>query len=240
MHKITYASISKTGKRPKNEDSFNVINTPDANRWMGIIADGMGGHTKGDIASKVVVDAISRYWEKNSQLTDSEEKVKKARIKASVAIDEAAIQNGFAQMGTTMVMASIENDNVTIAHIGDSRCYLIRPGHYDYDDINSTEKDHVVYQTQDHVRKDCGWEVISRSFFSFKPEKAVPEIAQFDLQPGDRIFLCTDGVYKCIAPQILKERLLEDKTPEQILETIDSLCEKNSDDNYTAIMVRID
>lgn len=138
-----------------------------------------------------------------------------------------------------MVMASVEDDKVTIAHIGDSRCYLIRPGHYDYD-INNTDKDHVVYQTQDHVRKDCGLEVISRSFFSFKLEKAIPEIAQFDTLPGDRIFLCTDGVYKCIASQILKDHLLEDKTPEQILEVVDTLCEQSSDDNYTAIMVRID
>lgn len=240
MHKITYASISKTGKRQKNEDSFKIIDAPNANRWMGIIADGMGGHTKGNVASKVVVDAISKYWERNGQLPDSEEKVKKARVKASVAIDNAAIENGFAQMGTTMVMASIEGEKVTIAHIGDSRCYLIRRGHYDYDDINNTEKDHVVYQTKDHVRKDCGWEMISRSFFSFKPEKAIPEIAQFDLQPGDRIFLCSDGVYKCIVPQVLKDHLFENKTPEQILETIDSLCEQSSDDNYTAIMVRID
>lgn len=238
--KISYATISKTGKRPKNEDSFKVIDASDSNRWMGIIADGMGGHTKGDVASKVVVDAFTKYWEKNSQFPDSEEKVKKARIKASVAIDDAAIQNGFAQMGTTMVMASIEGDKVTIAHIGDSRCYLFRPGYYDYDDINNTEKDYVVYQTKDHIRKDCGWEMISRSFFSFKPENAIPEIAQFDLQPRDRIFLCSDGVYKCIAPQILKGHLLEDKTPEQVLDAITSLCEQDSDDNYTAIMVRID
>lgn len=61
MHKITYALISKTGKRPRNEDSFKIIDTSDANRWMGIIADGMGGHSKGDRASKVVVDAISKY-----------------------------------------------------------------------------------------------------------------------------------------------------------------------------------
>lgn len=240
MHKITYATISKTGKRPKNEDSFKVIDASDSNRWMGIIADGMGGHTKGDVASKVVVDAITKYWEKNNQLPDSEEKVKKARIKASVAIDDAAISNGFAQMGTTMVMASIEGDKVTIAHIGDSRCYLLRHGYYDYDDINNTEKDHVVYQTKDHIRIDCGWEMISRSFFSFKPENAVPDIVQFELQPGDRIFLCSDGVYKCISPQVLKKHLLDDKAPEEILGIIDSICEHSSDDNYTAIVVRID
>lgn len=47
MHKITYASISKTGKRPRNEDSFKIIDTSDANRWMEIIADGMRGAFEG-------------------------------------------------------------------------------------------------------------------------------------------------------------------------------------------------
>lgn len=54
-------------------------------------------------------------------------------------------------------MTNIEDDRSTIAHIGDSRCYLIRSGHYDYDDINNTAKNHVVYQTKDYVHKDCRW-----------------------------------------------------------------------------------
>ena len=50
-------------------------------------------------------------------------------------------------MGTTMVMASIQGNKITIAHIGDSRCYLLRPGYYDYEGITNTDKDNVVYQT---------------------------------------------------------------------------------------------
>lgn len=238
--KISYATISKTGRRPRNEDAFNVIDMPEANLWMGIISDGMGGHDHGDIASRSVVSAISKYWERSSDLPDSEDKVRRARVKASVAIDDAAIQNRFAQMGATMVMASIEGNKVTIAHIGDSRCYLIRPGHYDYEDITNADKDHVLYQTTDHIRIDCGWELVSRCFFSFKPEKAVPDVVQFELQPEDRIFLCSDGVYKCIPAQILKEHLIEDTTPEKFIEFISSICEKKADDNYTAIMVKLD
>lgn len=238
MHKITYASISKTGKRPRNEDSFKIIDTPDDNRWMGIIADGMGGHTKGDLASKVVVEAISKFWEKNSQLSDSEEKVKKARIKASVAIDEAAIQNGFAQMGTTMVMASIENNKVTIAHIGDSRCYIIRPGHYDYDDINNTEKDHVVYITKDHHRPNC--DILSRCFFSYKPEAAIPDVVQFKVEPNDRILVCSDGLYNSVWPHIIKDRMMDDTSPEVILDSFAFLCEKYGNDNYTGVMAIVE
>ena len=71
-------------------------------------------------------------------------------------------------------------------------------------------------------------------------EVAVPDIAQFEIQPGDRIFLCSDGLYKCIPPYILKKRLMDDKTPEEILDVFDFLCGRSGDDNYTAIMVRID
>lgn len=236
--KISYATISKTGRRANNEDAFKVIDMPEKERWMGIVCDGMGGHAMGEVASETVVKTISDYWEKFSNMYDREEKVIKACKQASTALDRVSFKH-HSQMGTTMVMVSIEGNKVTIAHIGDSRCYLIRPGYYDYEDINNTEKDHVLYQTKDHVKTNYGWETVAKCFFSFRPEVAVPDIVQFELQPGDRIFLCSDGLYKCIAPNILKEILMEDKSPEQIVEAFDSLCEQNGNDNYTVIMVRI-
>lgn len=245
--KFSYATISKTGRRSNNEDAFNVIDMPEKGRWMGIVCDGMGGHAKGEVASETVVTAISEYWEKFSDMYDREEKVVKACQKASAIFDRRSSQL-HAQMGTTMVMASIEGNmdstssptKVTIAHVGDSRCYLIRPGHYDYEDINNTDKDHVLYQTKDHVNTYFGWETVAKCFFSYSPEVADPDIVQFEILPGDRIFLCSDGLYKCIAPNILKERLMEDKAPEEILGGLDLLCERNANDNYTAIMIRID
>lgn len=237
--KVNYATISKAGRRSYNEDCFNIIDSPEKDRWMGIVCDGMGGHAMGDVASKTVVKAISDYWEKFSNMYDREEKVVKACKKATVAVDLMSSKL-HAQMGTTMVMVSIEGNIATIAHIGDSRCYLLRQGHYDYDDINNTDKDHVVYQTKDHVRLDFGWEVVEKCFFSYRPEVAIPDILQFEVQTGDRIFLCSDGVYKCIAPIVLKEILLEDKTTGEILEMIDSICERNGDDNYTAIMAIVE
>lgn len=237
--KVNYATISKAGRRSYNEDCFNIIDSPEKDRWMGIVCDGMGGHAMGDVASKTVVKAISDYWEKFSNMYDREEKVVKACKKATVAVDLLSSKL-YAQMGTTMVMVSIEGNIATIAHIGDSRCYLLRQGHYDYDDINNTDKDHVVYQTKDHVRLDFGWEVVEKCFFSYRPEVAVPDILQLEVQTGDRIFLCSDGVYKCIAPNVLKEMLLENKTTGEILEMIDSICERNGDDNYTAIMAIVE
>ena len=76
--------------------------------------------------------------------------------------------------------------------------------------------------------------------FSFKPEAAVPEIKQIKLRPGDRILLCSDGIYKSMPPEILKARMMDNKSPEQILDVFDFLCEKNGDDNYTAILAIVE
>ena len=131
------------------------------------------------------------------------------------------------EMGTTMVMASAEGNIVTIAHCGDSRCYLLRAGA-------------VVYQTQDHADPNWDSEVVTICFFSMNPEVAVPEVARFEVQPGDRIFLCSDGVYKAMAPQIITARLQDDKPLDEVVDVIKFMCEKFSTDNYTGILAVVE
>lgn len=116
---------------------------------------------------------------------------------------------------------------MTVAHCGDSRCYLLHGGD-------------VVYQTKDHIGLSFGWEVVSKCFFSYRSEIVQPDIKQFELQPGDRIFLCSDGVHKATALEILTARLVYDKPLEDVVDVIKFLCEKNSDDNYTGIFVQTD
>lgn len=222
---IKFATISKTGNRRNNEDCFDVIDMPEQNRWMGIVCDGMGGHAHGEIASETVCTVISDYWKEHVATPDCASKVKAVCKKASHAIDRKTKELHYVQMGTTMVMASVENDGVTIAHIGDSRCYLLRPG------------EGVIYQTQDHVRLDFGWEVVAKCFFSYHSEVAIPDVMQFHLQVGDRILLCSDGIYKSIAPEVLLPKMMEAKPLEEILADFDLLCEKQGDDNYTAVLM---
>lgn len=110
--KTKYATISKTGRRSNNEDTFRVVDMPQQDRFMGIVCDGMGGHYCGEVASETVCNAITEYWEKYAATVDCTTKVGLACKKASVAIDSKSDQLGHAQIGTTMVMASIEKDNV--------------------------------------------------------------------------------------------------------------------------------
>lgn len=236
--KIEYATISKQGRRSNNEDAFRVLDQQAEAWWMGVVCDGMGGHAMGEVASEAVVKSICSYWETHTCRKDSEAKVQSAVLQANDAIRKKSEQFR-CQMGTTMVMASIVDDMITIVHIGDSRCYLLRKNHFDYEDINNTAKDHVVYQTIDHVDNSYGGERVARCFFTDHPEVAVPEVAQFELQPDDRILICSDGVYKSIYPHILKDRMLDDKSAAEIVDVVDSLCEKNGDDNYTAIVAKV-
>lgn len=86
--KIKYATISKTGRRHNNEDAFNVIDMSDNNRFMGIVCDGMGGHSFGETASETVCNTISDFWKKHIGTPDCDSKVKLACKKASCAIDK--------------------------------------------------------------------------------------------------------------------------------------------------------
>lgn len=225
--KIHYATISETGKRRNNEDAFRIVNSENSNHWLAVVCDGMGGHAMGEVASETVSDTIVDYWKKHTDEPDNEKMVKKACAHAMRALDKKANSLNHCQMGTTMVMASIDGDTVTIVHVGDSRCYLQRLD------------EGLLYQTKDHVRLDYGWEVIDRCFFSYHHEADVPDIAQFKLKVGDRILLCSDGLYKSMAPDILLARMMDEKPLADILDIYDFMCEKQGDDNYTAVLIEV-
>lgn len=222
--KYMYTIFSETGKRIANQDICRVVEMPEENRCLLVVCDGMGGHAMGDAAAETVCNAVCNFWEDNPGRSDCEEKVLTAFAHASEALYYRSRMVRPIEMGTTLVMASVENNTVTIAHCGDSRCYLLRNGE-------------VVHQTTDHSRP--GTEIVTRCFFSMDPEVAIPDITRIEVEKGDRIFLCTDGVYKAMAPQILAARLQDDKTLEDVVDVIKFMCEKLSTDNYSGILYEV-
>lgn len=223
MGKIKYAAFSECGIRRDNEDYCKVVEDSKNNRYLFVVCDGMGGHAMGEVASQVVGSAICEYWEQAS-FEEGVEPVLQTSFKlASDALDAKANVLHKVEMGTTLVLAAIDSNQLYIAHSGDSRAYLLQNGE-------------VAYQTKDHVEHSVWGDFINRSFFSYQREKADVEIHQFELNPGDRILLCSDGVCQFIAPDILIRRSMDDKSPEDIIDVILFLCEKFSKDNYTAIL----
>lgn len=226
MGQIRYTSFSECGVRRDNEDYCKVVANPDKERYLFVVCDGMGGHAMGEVASQVICTTICDYWNSVPIDSDTETILKEAFHRASEALDAKANVLNHVEMGTTMVLAAIVGNQLTIAHCGDSRCYFLRPN------VG------VVYQTKDHVNHSVWGDFIDCSFFSYQRDKADVEIRHFELQQGDRIFLCTDGVSSYVNPDILRDRLMDNKEPEEIVDIVKYLCEKSdTPDNYSGILV---
>ena len=225
MTKMRYIQFSEKGPRMNNEDYCNIVEIADE-RTLFVVCDGMGGHSCGEVASKTVCDAFSDYWREHPNTIDSVQKIEDAAKVASVAIDE---NSGHYEMGTTLVMVSIEGKTAHVAHAGDSRCYII--------DI----KGNVKYRTIDHIESSSiSLPYINRAFFTRHPEIAVPEMRVVELQPLDRILLCTDGLYNAIDDETLLHTLQCAKDVEQVREKYRAICQENASDNYTAIIIEIE
>ena len=158
-------------------------------------------------------------------MIDSVQKIENAAREASWAVDG---KSGHYQMGTTLVMASIEGETAYIAHAGDSRCYVI--------DI----KGNVKYRTIDHIESSSiSLSYINRAFFTGHQEEAVPEIKVVELQPLDRILLCTDGLYNAVDDETLLHTLQCARDVEQVADKYRAICQEKASDNYTAIIIEM-
>lgn len=221
---MRYIQFSEIGPRQNNEDCCGIVEVTDK-RTLFIVCDGMGGHFGGEIASRTVCEAFIAYWQEHDE-SDSCQKVIRASKDASTALDK---NSGTSAMGTTLVMASLEGNHATIAHAGDSRCYVI--------DI----KGNVKYRTIDHVDSNpFGSSEITRAFFTGHPESAIPDVKTIQLEPLDRILLCTDGLYNAINDEALLHTLQCAKDVEQVAEKYMNICSGKATDNYSGIIIEID
>ena len=217
---MKHIQFSEKGPRVNNEDCCGAVAIP-GKRTLFVVCDGMGGHAHGEIASRVVCDTFTAYWQSHVNEADTAEKVGAAAKVASQQIDE---KSGSSEMGTTMVLVSIEDYRALVAHAGDSRCYVI--------DI----KGNVKYRTIDHVERG----LITNAFFTGNAQSIQTEVKTVTLEPLDRILLCTDGLYNTIDDETLLHTLQCAKDVEQVAEKYITLCQNKASDNYTAIIIEIE
>jgi protein phosphatase len=226
--KAKFQTFTACGPRRKNEDALAAVKCPQKNRsrYLFVVCDGMGGHSHGEVASQTVIQYLLRHWD--FHIEDDIGKVFHSILFVSANFQIYARDNGYTEMGTTLVMASLDGNKMHIAHLGDSRAYLMRPSKG------------LIYRTKDHTRfTPEGWEVITNAFFTGDPERARPEIEDFEVQPGDRLLLCTDGVYKCISDDALIAHLRLTSDISVIANKLEQWCEQHSHDNYSAILIEL-
>lgn len=229
--------------RSHNEDSGGIF--PNGNgQFLAIIADGMGGHQAGDVASEMATSIMEEKWrgiEKLNSPEEAEEWLNKTLLEMNTSIYQHSLEKEECQgMGTTIVVAVCTNEFITVAHIGDSRCYLYN----DYKFMQITEDHSLVnalvqsgqISKEDallHPRKN----VVLRALGT--GQTVEPDIQTRSWEDGDRLLLCSDGLTDKVRDHELAEYFKSAKDIEDLGKLLVDLAnERGGEDNVSLIIMQ--
>ncbi len=231
--------------RKNNEDNFLVMEKP---RLL-LVADGMGGHASGEIASRMAVETIRNFFDsggrKGLQIGAYDEDYSEATNRlgsairfANMAIHEAAAANPAWQgMGTTVVAGILSDRRLSIAHVGDSRLYLIRAG-----GIEQLTDDHSVVAEQvkrelisrDEARKSEMKSILTRALGT-EAEVDV-DLCEMTMSDEDILILCSDGLSNMVTDEDLLSMVSSSKDPDAACAALVDLANSNGGkDNITVV-----
>lgn len=265
-----YGLSDKGMVRKANEDQFlvgvlknaiEIQNTglPQASVHLGrhrlghllVVADGVGGSVGGSHASSLAVDTIEEFIVSTidwcNQLNTGESYVFQGLTDAlkmadSRVIHEGEVHPGLAGMGTTMTLAYCRGRDMFLAHVGDSRCYLLR-----HEKLILLTRDHTVANEMarqgmldpEDVEKHPLNNVIT-NVVGGSEEGTQVDVSRADLVPGDIVLLCTDGLTKMVKDEELPEILKEATDSRAACEHLIKLSnDRGGKDNVTVIVARI-
>ena len=253
--KLTCAGMTDVGvARDHNEDDFYLS---DGTEPLCIVADGMGGHRSGEVASAMAIRAIVDYYretipdesddydnqEANGEATDlNQQRLSEALKTANRAVFEASEnEEAYDGMGTTIVSGYFTDDGVYMAHIGDSRAYRYRG-----DELKQMTPDHSL--ANEYVRMG----ILAKEDVEFFPYKNVitracglaeqveVDSSFLEVEPGDIFVFCTDGLTDMVSDDVITDILeLHDDLEDACEELVDRANANGGNDNVTVILARI-
>jgi len=248
--KMLSAGLTDIGrKRENNEDLFYN----DDQLGIYIVADGMGGHRAGEVASSTVVSSIKDYMEAFHTSSVAQEEGENIMSPAATAVCHSVElanrvvyqlsqdQGSFKGMGSTAAVAYINDDTLVTANVGDSRIYLIRDN-----GIEQLTQDHTLLAEQ--MRKNPDWDPNTASI----PMKHIllravgihdsVEADVYEIQPlpGDLVLMCSDGLTDMLSDEEIQRLVVEGGPLEEICgRLVDRANEKGGSDNITVLLVQI-
>jgi len=235
---IRVAGDTNVGKvRTTNEDSMIV----DPIRGLYVVLDGMGGANAGDVASQTARDAIRDYVIHNRTTMEPKALLEAAFMHGSATVfGKAQASREHHGMGTTVVGCLVlDPTRAVIAHVGDSRAYLLRNGR-----IQMLTRDHTIVEelvdrgllTPDEAERHPHKNVLSRNLGA-KPDAKV-DVSEIELKPGDRLMLCSDGLYGYASVEAIQYLLGSGDAPEHVArDLIDLALRGGGGDNVTTIVI---
>jgi serine/threonine protein phosphatase PrpC len=237
---VRVGSHSEQGVRPNNEDRFAI----DLDNRLFVVADGMGGQERGEMASGMAVDIIPRIVSSRlAQQLDANEAVQQAIHEANHAIiDAGRHQPAGRRMGTTAVLALHHNHTCYVAGIGDSRAYLIRG-----EQVEQLTVDHSVAQalvlsgalTPEEARHSPYQHVLHK-FLGCTNMTDGADIRPFTPEPGDRLLLGSDGLTNHVTDKDMLESVRHADPQEWAAHLVQTALSRGSKDNVTCVVVAFD
>jgi serine/threonine protein phosphatase PrpC len=224
---VTAAAASGAGQvRANNEDAAY------SGRWLYAVADGMGGHAAGEIASAAVIESL------RGRDVEVPPAVLLRTLGAAVAEANREVARRAAEdparqgMGTTLTAMLRSGDQVAIAHIGDSRAFLLRGGR-----LRQITEDHTIAHLVSDAT-DALAPVLTR-YLDGRPDRS-PDLVLRELRPGDRYLLCSDGLSPEVADDAISDVLATAADPAEAVRQLVGLAdEAGAPDNVTVIVVDV-
>lgn len=235
MRKITISGYTDTGRtRSSNEDC--ILCMPEIQ--AAVLADGMGGHSAGEVASRTAVDTVSAILRQTLRGISAHERLETALQAAHSVIREKSRQSiKYRGMGTTCVAALVTDSRMHFANVGDSRLYLLRNGAF-----SALTHDHSLLQefidqglyTPEEAREKVSRNILTRAL-GLEPQVKVDYDA-VDIRPGDRFLMCSDGLYDMLSESEMAALLGRPHQHEEIgLDMIELANARGSRDNVSVI-----
>ena len=231
---MKFFAVTDIGRvRAINEDSFYL---PEGNERFCAVADGMGGHNAGEVASALAVKVFAEHMRSSESVTAHEMQSAVRAANAEVFM-EAGRNASMSGMGTTFTALAFENGTAYIAHVGDSRAYLIRRG-----TIMRVTTDHTLVEemvlkgklTVREARVHPKRNIITRALGTGTHVEI--DLIQLEARPGDVFFLCSDGLSNHVDErQILKTAGSHEAWPDKLRELVGIALEDGGSDNITAM-----
>ena len=227
-------SLTDVGRvRPINEDSYY---TPETGECFCAVADGMGGHNAGEVASALAVKVFSEYMRSVEPVTP--DALRTAVVRANEAVYRASQESDkVSGMGTTFSALAMDRGNAYIAHVGDSRVYLVRRGTLMQMTLDHTLVEELVMRgviTVREARVHPKRNIITRALGT--EARVEVDMIQLELRPGDVFFLCSDGLTNHVTEREILDAALTEGTWQDKLRTLVGIAlENGGQDNITAM-----
>jgi PPM family protein phosphatase len=235
--RLVFAAATDVGRMRKNNEDSYLSSKP-----VAAVADGMGGHSAGEVASAIAIEELAALgsrgpWENETAATDD---LKQAILRANRRIREmAASDRKLNGMGTTLVALLEDGDMVHVANVGDSRGYLLRQG-----ELSQVTVDHSLVQelvddgrlSPEDAERHPQRSVITRAL-GIDPEVEF-DLFTYKLQVGDRLLLCSDGLSDVVGRPQIRNVLLRVRSPQKAArQLVTAANEQGGPDNITVIVV---